>query len=148
MEGMTVRPGVPEDVPFLISSFVESFCGTEFGAEVLRSVDRDGAKLFRSRLRDLWIAVLQHYEVRVMTPEDDPSTIVGYLVSSGPVVAWVYTRAPSRQAGVATALLEAAGFTKDRPLTCVFARVATLTAARRLGWVVRNNPFLALALPQ
>ena len=81
-----------------------------------------------------------------VTPEDD-TTILGYIVGTGNVCAWVYVREELRRKGLATALAAHIGLKPGRPSPGAGTTVVTPFAPTRLQWLnrrwlIRFRPFL------
>lgn len=144
MLAICCRPVTAPDLPFVIRSFLESWAGTEHAIEVRRELGIERPALLDAVRRLLAAVLARGFAVTVACDPEDPDTLYGYVVHRGNVCAWLYVRSTARRLGVATRLMAEAGFVPGRPLTAVFARIATISEARRKGWVVRINPFLAL----
>jgi hypothetical protein len=98
MQGIRIRPLLPEDMPFIYSTWLK---GVLHGNKHFEQVSRDVYfKQYTAYINKL----MQHSETRVACLREDASVILAYCVINGPVVHWAYTKAGWRQQGIQTLL--------------------------------------------
>ncbi len=141
-DDVAFRSAEPDDVAFLMSSFVQSFAND-------RDVRRAGETLglnpneTKDQVRALW-SLLQGFEVAIACDPSDRSTIFGYCVYRPGVVGWLYVRYRARGLGVGSMLLRHCGFEPFKSFAACFPRTAPIAAFRARGWMVDINPYCAL----
>ena len=135
-----VRPTRASDEAFLYSSFLEWMRDSDASVGIF---DRNFFRVFKAQ----WAAVLRDFDVLVAHPDGDEEEIAGYLAHRAGVVGFVYVKhTPWRQCGVATLLLNTAGFRKEQPIAALFASSRALALAESRGWKVTALPGAALAV--
>lgn len=115
-----LRPATEDDTPFIVETWAKSYRGTA----------RDSGSRIFGDWKMFARAMVKACAVLVCCLEDDPTSIVGFAVTRGNLVAYVYVRDRFRQMGVARALLAPYALRKD-VVTC------SVPMARRFlpeGW--------------
>lgn len=101
---ISIRQGVVDDAAFIFSTWLRSYAGSSYFA---RKIPRKTFFAYHHQIIERIIA--RNATVLVATPEDDPSTILGYLVHEGPVLHYIYTKGPFRRLGIASRLIKESG---------------------------------------
>jgi hypothetical protein len=119
-----IRHRLPEDDSFLISSWVHSSLAADNHPQT------DGNVLARRKLvRDILAG--PRVAVLVCVPDDDASTILGWLCSTDRRLDYVYVRGTMRREGICRSLCASAFGT--RPFSCDRATPRWKAIAGRLG---------------
>jgi GNAT superfamily N-acetyltransferase len=110
----TVRPGAATDLGVIYSSWLK---GLYYGNDWFREIDQE---LYFDRYHQAIEAILFRPTtlVRVMALNDDSDVVLGYSVSDGDRLHWVYVRPAWRKLGIAKAIIPA-GISKVTHLTKV-----------------------------
>lgn len=106
------REGTEADVAFVFATWLRCY---KRSSQFARHIRND---TFFAMHHLVVERILARARVTVAHPAGDPETILGYLVSEphagGMLVHWLYTKAPFRRLGVATALLSTIGIEPGR----------------------------------
>lgn len=115
-----IRPGRPEDLNFVFATLLRSYKSDSY---------------FAMRIPDTLFYLCHHKVVEhilakpatklsIITPVDEPNTILGYLLiekyAKKDVVHFCYVKSPFRRYGLATKLFQAADVPLDEPDRCWF----------------------------
>lgn len=127
---LELRPAVPADINFIYSTFLR---GLYFGNDLYSQIDQDS-------YFDAYSKVLTNLltkpgtETTVAHLPGEPDVMVGFSISSGTVLHYVFVKAAFRKQGVATQLV--------RPDTKVVTHITKPGNAirKKRGWAF--NPFL------
>lgn len=104
MNTWSVRKAIPEDIPFIYSSWLNSY---KYDSTVGFSV-RKG--LFFSEYRTILDYILSQSDTKVLVAcdPDYPNTIFGYLVYQPNTIHYAFTKESFRNLGIQTSLYNAA----------------------------------------
>lgn len=96
-----VRDVEPEDMPFIYATWLR---GLYHGNPWWRDVDQD---TFFSEYHKVIERILSALEttVQVSCLEEDPNVVIGYSVSRGSVLDWVFVKKAFRKFGIAKTLI-------------------------------------------
>lgn len=126
---INIRLATADDLPFLVTTFCRSFAEASAYAEGVS----------KEELAALLTRALLDWPAFVAVAPDDDTTILGYVIGTGNVCAWLYVRPELRKRGLAQALFVHANI-EVRTLTTPFATT-------RARWITdrfrpRFRPFL------
>lgn len=109
----SIRPGLPEDHAFIMSSWLQSYRdSSEFAKEIPKHV------YFKYHHHVLETLLNRpSTQVIIATPKDDPDLIIGYLICEEVgdlrMFHYVYTKRPFSKMGICNLLIEGAPFPMD-----------------------------------
>ena len=121
------RSLMPDDEAFIMSTWLK---GLYYGNSWFRQIPQD---TFFDAYRDVITRLAASSEIKVACLADDPDVILGYSVSSGPILHWVFVKQAWRKLGLAKDLVN--------PRTYVTTHMTTVgQAIKPKDWIF--NPFL------
>jgi ribosomal protein S18 acetylase RimI-like enzyme len=94
-----IREGAPSDYNLIIGTFLN---GVKYGSSYFKSIDDDA---FFHNYTKFVEYVTFNSDVKICCLEEDEDVIVGYVLSKGEVIHWIYTKPAFRKLGVANSLL-------------------------------------------
>lgn len=109
-----LRPGTPEDHPFVVDSWLQSYRQ--------QSIARDAGRAYMHDMKWLVRAWLARAALLVACDPEEPGAIWGWAVTRRDVILYVYVRQEFRRHGIARALL--------RPYLATTKNDAVVLAAR------------------
>lgn len=98
---ISIRPSEPGDHNFIMATWLR---GLRYGNDWFEAIDSE----IYFRVYGLFIEKIiadKNTSVNVACLKDDPDVILGYSVSSGPVVHWVFCKKSWRNIGIAKSLV-------------------------------------------
>lgn len=94
---LVLRPGVPEDLAFIVDSWVMSFRG--------QAIARDAGRGYMRDMKWLVRRLLEQCAILVAADEDEPGAIWGWAATRGNAILYVFVRREFRRQGIAKRLL-------------------------------------------
>lgn len=113
-----IRAGTKEDHPLIYATWRKS----AFYSVPRRTKD-DAKEFFRTQTAIIR-EILKNADVLVACLEDDPTTILGYSVTTGEHLDWVYVKTEFRKKGIGTILFPKETKTVTNQLTWIGASIA------------------------
>lgn len=139
MSEIVIRDIDPDDVPFVYSSWLQSY---RHGSKQAQKIRKSVYFAFQHKLIER--ILLRGAAVKVATPEDDTTTILGYVVAEHPeglaVLHYLYVKEAFRSLGIAKKLLASAR-PEATPAVFTHSTVAGDVFARRIPGL-SFNPYL------
>jgi hypothetical protein len=93
---VVLRQATADDTSFIYSSWLKSYRNTQ---------KHVNSETYFKGQHDLITLLLNNSSVIVICPEDDPESIVGYMVYSDDVLHWIYVKSVFRNLGMAKTLM-------------------------------------------
>ncbi len=125
---INIRPVTEDDIPFLVVTFGESFPRASAYAEGVS----------KEKLADFLASALLQWPAYVAVTPDDADTILGWIIGTDAVCAYVFVRPELRRKGLATALAAHLGLKPGTPTPGGAPTVITPFAPTRLQWLNRR----------
>lgn len=125
-----IRSAIPADRNFILSTWLK---GLYYGNSEVKQMPQE---LYYQQYADKFLATLNSPDVKVSVAclQDDTNTIIGYLVSTGTAVHWLYVKKDFRSKGIANLLLK-----HDNYLTYTLSTKAGSAIAKKKK--LTYNPF-------
>lgn len=128
------RPMRESDSAYLYANFLRPYRESDYTEGI------PNAPFFDYHKQE-WAIVLKRFNVLIAHPEGSDDEIAGFIAWSGRCVAWLYTtKTPWRGMGVATRLLNEAGFGDGEPFHALYGSSWALSRARSHGYRVTLAP--------
>ena len=96
---VSLRGPRPDDVNFIFASWLR---GLYYGDTWFGEIPKD---VFMENYHKVVQNILTKADVRVACLKDDPDVILGYSVSSGSTLHWIFTKSAWRKIGIGKSLL-------------------------------------------
>lgn len=94
-----IRPAQASDLSFIYTTWLH---GLYHSAPWWKEVSKT---IFWANYRRVIEIILTHAEVNVACVPESPDVVLGYVVHTGPVLHWMFTKKAFRRLGIAKALL-------------------------------------------
>lgn len=105
----TIREALPEDIPFIYSSWLKSYKHDSFIGKSTRSI------IFFPHYREIIDLLLSKAKVLIACKEDEPNVVYGYIVYDDQfeILHYVYVKDSFRRFGIMKSLLYSASISID-----------------------------------
>jgi GNAT superfamily N-acetyltransferase len=93
-------------------------------------------QVFFKRVSMIIFNILKEAKVRIACLQEDPNTIIGYSVSTGDHLNWIYVKEPYRNKGIASLLWP----TEIKTVTCYLTKIgAKIADKKKLIFMEKEN---------